>query len=81
MSMIQGNTPTGVGKTFADDYTGWIVEKHPHGCGEDFQSKPAADATLETPPRVWGRLFTAHFISNIFRNTPTGVGKTFSYRV
>ncbi len=30
----------------------------------------------ETPPRAWGRLLSAENIEVIFRNTPTGVGKT-----
>ena len=74
--MAVRNTPTGVGKTDIVHFLQKIAQKHPHGCGEDlefFKNKPLP---LETPPRVWGRPTLSRGEILLFRNTPTGVGKT-----
>ena len=70
------NTPTGVGKTKPKPPSQSLPGKHPHGRGEDpceftFNKGPA-----ETPPRAWGRLQSSFVVSQVGRNTPTGVGKT-----
>ena len=51
----KGNTPTGVGKTYLTNKLREMMEKHPHGCGEDGIAVHAPEVGLETPPRVWGR--------------------------
>ncbi|BAW81076.1 hypothetical conserved protein [Candidatus Nitrosoglobus terrae] len=53
------------------------TKKHPHGRGEDgiFTEKP--NRVPETPPRAWGRQKNERTKIKNFRNTPTGVGKTF----
>ena len=70
------NTPTGVGKTRADDDVLLLLQKHPHGCGEDVPFDVALQPIPETPPRVWGRQCVRMGLRATGRNTPTGVGKT-----
>ncbi len=70
------NTPTGVGKTFAVRAADTCCKKHPHGRGEDNESKALDKLSLETPPRAWGRRPLILAICKSVRNTPTGVGKT-----
>ncbi len=58
MKMISsgfGNTPTGVGKTPPASATTSDREKHPHGRGEDPLRLYQSSASVETPPRAWGR--------------------------
>jgi hypothetical protein len=50
------NTPTGVGKTWADYGLDLLEEKHPHGRGEDYRPGRCQEYGQETPPRAWGRL-------------------------
>ena len=73
-----GNTPTGVGKTPQSDVCFVVRRKHPHGRGEDKRGSACEATSMETPPRAWGRqlLTLARLPGN--RNTPTGVGKTFT---
>ncbi len=71
-----GNTPTGVGKTQPIKRTGNILQKHPHGRGEDRQRCQKILPSKETPPRAWGRLCLGLCLKRDVRNTPTGVGKT-----
>ena len=71
-----GNTPTGVGKTSRNPMLREIMEKHPHGRGEDRRTRQGAGRNGETPPRAWGRLSIAARARMAVRNTPTGVGKT-----
>ena len=73
-----GNTPTGVGKTTRHTACRGAARKHPHGRGEDFARCNELGASLETPPRAWGRLLEAEREAQAGRNTPTGVGKTWS---
>ena len=70
------NTPTGVGKTQSQGLPQTLIQKHPHGRGEDVMGMIRWHCQAETPPRAWGRRATtaSDAISN--RNTPTGVGKT-----
>ncbi len=70
------NTPTGVGKTTKSRPDGRLLQKHPHGRGEDPRTTRAGRVTIETPPRAWGRPSSATSTETRFRNTPTGVGKT-----
>ena len=72
----RGNTPTGVGKTRMPRITPSMPWKHPHGRGEDYEMESAELGRAETPPRAWGRRFPGPAVSNSWRNTPTGVGKT-----
>ena len=74
--VADGNTPTGVGKTFrcrADHPLRW---KHPHGRGEDSSLTDLVFSFRETPPRAWGRLKKMPERFSLWGNTPTGVGKT-----
>ena len=71
-----GNTPTCVGKTCVHDRRRSYFKKHPHVRGEDFTAFALVSATMETPPRAWGRLPPALSKKNYIRNTPTCVGKT-----
>ena len=75
------NTPTCVGKTKGVSVGREHEEKHPHVCGEDNAQSANVAALAETPPRVWGRPFTASIFQPSSRNTPTCVGKTTSQRV
>ena len=52
---IDGNTPTGVGKTSASLLHLQECQKHPHGRGEDVFSPRIGQYDQETPPRAWGR--------------------------
>src|SRR5690606_880992 len=70
------NTPTGVGKTVSEDDILDLLQKHPHGRGEDSNTRSSSTRTLETPPRAWGRHESAILCINREGNTPTGVGKT-----
>ncbi|SMG64811.1 conserved hypothetical protein, partial [methanotrophic bacterial endosymbiont of Bathymodiolus sp.] len=54
---VEGNTPTGVGKTLIDRINMNLIEKHPHGRGEDSQANEIHEKEMETPPRAWGRRF------------------------
>ncbi len=75
-STLARNTPTGVGKT--DGCQRFLVGhwKHPHGRGEDFDTRWTGSTTRETPPRAWGRPSPLSQAMLLNRNTPTGVGKT-----
>ena len=70
------NTPTGVGKTTRRSRAGVHDWKHPHGRGEDQSWLGTLTMCAETPPRAWGRQIHHLLITEILRNTPTGVGKT-----
>ncbi len=74
--LVDGNTPTGVGKTPAQQGAAASTQKHPHGCGEDSWPSKAHCSKPETPPRVWGRPPASCRPWCASRNTPTGVGKT-----
>ena len=73
----EGNTPTCVGKTTADDSERRTGRKHPHVRGEDLNLGVAGGQSIETPPRAWGRLLYVSNCALSTRNTPTCVGKTF----
>ena len=76
LAFLKRNTPTGVGKTI-DGFTGpELLQKHPHGRGEDPDTRALPDTSAETPPRAWGRLRDGLAHSHQDGNTPTGVGKT-----
>ena len=76
MGLIQRNTPTHVGKTGRILRTASGIRKHPHARGEDLTRLEACTASLETPPRTWGRQPKHATAENHVRNTPTHVGKT-----
>ncbi len=78
ISIEEGNTPTGVGKTLPKPLLSNGLWKHPHGCGEDQTGMITSLAPVETPPRVWGRQRQHHHQRAAGGNTPTGVGKTFA---
>ena len=71
-----GNTPTGVGKRKLLLPRLTIHQKHPHGRGEETFYPAAPSSCTETPPRAWGRQVCFYRLFSLFRNTPTGVGKT-----
>ena len=71
-----GNTPTGVGKTAHRCPAPCFQRKHPHGRGEDWQTKSKLPRWRETPPRAWGRQSKISRWEAGDGNTPTGVGKT-----
>ena len=71
-----GNTPTGVGKTPTNGGFHRLFQKHPHGRGEDLACLTRRQALIETPPRAWGRPASEPENIQLWRNTPTGVGKT-----
>ncbi len=73
---IEGNTPTGVGKTCMYNHSCNLGWKHPHGRGEDPVRRACPRACGETPPRAWGRQMGPEVPGVGPRNTPTGVGKT-----
>ena len=73
--LLSGNTPTGVGKITNHGVVTLGVQKHPHGCGEDFLLLLSQKAEPETPPRVWGRFPARSAVTKGPGNTPTGVGK------
>ena len=72
----EGNTPTGVGKTWLRSWLGPARRKHPHGRGEDEAERDTRTRDLETPPRAWGRPSGDTQALRVRGNTPTGVGKT-----
>ncbi len=74
--VLEGNTPTGVGKTPSVQLRRLLDEKHPHGRGEDAFAIVTPSTPRETPPRAWGRhnLKSSDWVYK--GNTPTGVGKT-----
>ena len=74
------NTPTCVGKTPRWRTARSSAWKHPHVRGEDSITDGASPSASETPPRAWGRPHAA--LQNLAApgNTPTCVGKTFSFR-
>ena len=74
--LLYRNTPTGVGKTSCTTTCTITCRKHPHGRGEDIIEALWCVPTKETPPRAWGRLNKGYLLRSLFRNTPTGVGKT-----
>ena len=53
----------------------------PHVRGEDNAKTGQARPERETPPRAWGRLFPFFPFGPYDRNTPTCVGKTYTWRV
>src|SRR5690554_6803786 len=53
--VVNGNTPTGVGKTSQTASSPAPAQKHPHGRGEDSAPGIQHCINLETPPRAWGR--------------------------
>ncbi len=55
MSIMTGNTPTGVGKTKKAGLVTTSKGKHPHGRGEDHAIGKVGAGQPETPPRAWGR--------------------------
>src|SRR5690554_7511989 len=73
---LHRNTPTHVGKTHYGLSSTEVKRKHPHACGEDEFSSPRSGDTVETPPRMWGRLKLSVVRQFVKRNTPTHVGKT-----
>ncbi len=70
------NTPTCVGKTEIEPDINHCNEKHPHVRGEDLVTQTSSTATLETPPRAWGRPKADSRPAFRCGNTPTCVGKT-----
>ena len=73
---LAGNTPTSVGKTGKANMRPLAKKKHPHERGEDVTPPPTPRASLETPPRAWGRPPLPWAFTSLGRNTPTSVGKT-----
>ncbi len=73
---LDGNTPTGVGKTSLTSCCQMKRPKHPHGRGEDNSDDSLRRSSEETPPRAWGRRCEFDIGRPCNRNTPTGVGKT-----
>ncbi len=73
---FERNTPTCVGKTHLQRLRLRPCEKHPHVRGEDTARATWRKATMETPPRAWGRLEIQPSENGLTRNTPTCVGKT-----
>ncbi len=57
-----------------------VLQKHPHGRGEDGGRRAENTTCTETPPRAWGRLLTGRLRLRTSGNTPTGVGKTQTFR-
>ena len=70
------NTPTHVGKTGRYGFKDHENRKHPHACGEDDNVLLQCADSVETPPRMWGRLALDLTKPNPNGNTPTHVGKT-----
>ena len=70
-----GNTPTSVGKTLAQQGRQRPVVKHPHERGEDMRMAYVCLSPRETPPRAWGRLRRPPAPDRRGGNTPTSVGK------
>ena len=74
--LVNGNTPTSVGKTATGLRRKAFRQKHPHERGEDPGILPGAPLSMETPPRAWGRRIWGSPSNSWRRNTPTSVGKT-----
>ena len=74
--LLDGNTPTCVGKTFYHGLYDERIQKHPHVRGEDSPKINTTQRSVETPPRAWGRLDDEDKSIGERRNTPTCVGKT-----
>jgi len=70
------NTSTGVEKTGGTLVRKHLTEKHRHGRGEDCSALSRINKFSETPPRAWRRQFFTIAVSNVARNTSTGVEKT-----
>ena len=75
------NTPTHVGKTYSHHLQRVCVRKHPHARGEDRNKTLNRGATLETPPRTWGRPCDKMSVLHWNGNTPTHVGKTLAISI
>ena len=73
-----GNTPAYAGKTFHQEIGHLTSWKHPRVCGEDFSGTTCCNLTLETPPRMRGRLLRHDLLQSDLRNTPAYAGKTMS---
>ena len=73
------NTPTCMGKTALRCVRGSTRWKHPHMHGEDSDFNESEISWMETPPHAWGRRCTVISICNRHGNTPTCMGKTYSY--
>ena len=72
----QGNTSTDVEKTttiYSLSIPDW---KHLHGRGEDGVHVTVTARAMETPPRTWRRLGSAHWLQPSSGNTSTDVEKT-----
>ena len=65
-----------MGKTRQNGLLKGVVQKHPHGHGENFATPALENTVEETPPRAWGKPYTHHVWKRLGRNTPTGMGKT-----
>ena len=74
------NTPTDVGKTDDLAQSELLMEKHPHGRGEDRPRILVGRGGAETPPRTWGRHCGIKLLALSLGNTPTDVGKTFTQK-
>ncbi len=74
------STPTRVGKTIRRVSGGWCVSVHPHACGENGAPYARVPSSLGPPPRVWGKRWSDRDAGDIFRSTPTRVGKTDAVR-
>ena len=70
-------TPTYVGKTRRRCPGRGQAPVHPHVRGEDGQPTPLDDATFGSPPRTWGRPGRHIAATDLWRFTPTYVGKTY----
>ena len=71
-----GNTPANAGKTLrlcSGNSPRW---KHPRECGEDACTTRPSRHSMETPPRMRGRLNVSYRVFYAFRNTPANAGKT-----
>ena len=73
-------TPTGVGKTPSRELILSVHEVHPHRCGENQFRSIDMPRGQGSPPQVWGKRRHHSGVSNGYRFTPTGVGKTVGRR-
>ncbi len=69
-------TPTHVGKTSCGKRSRRLQTVHPHARGEDVVSAHLVDVEGGSPPRTWGRRPKDPKMSELWRFTPTHVGKT-----
>ena len=53
-----------------------LIVVHPHGRGEKRRAPVTTGARSGSPPRAWGKAKILTKITDIFRFTPTGVGKS-----